>query len=115
MGGEHLADCPDLSALFAAIQPLECAAVLPLTAERGKCIDKLLGLQALGYGAMKNKCALIGFAGRELISGAGTDEAQGVLEIVVVHREVGSEPVDQVGIPGRLIDVIQRLNQSPPQ
>ena len=60
--GEHAVYRADLATLFAAVQALEGPAVLPLATERGKGIDELLGLQALGHGAVKYVSVFAGFA-----------------------------------------------------
>ena len=113
--GEHAVHRADLAALFAAVQTLEGPAVLPLAAEGGEGVDELLGLQALGYGAAEDKGAFAGFARRQLIGAAGANETQGVLEVVFVCGQIVGEPVEQIGIPRGLIEIIKWLHQAAPQ
>ena len=93
MRAEHFINGPDLAALLAPVEPLKRAAVLPLPAESGEGIDKLLGLQAFGCGAVEDKRADTGLVRGQLIGAAVTDKAEGVLEVVAVGGEIGSQPV----------------------
>ena len=48
--------------------------------------------------------------GGQLISPRGQDEPDRVLEVVVVLDQVGRQPIEQFGIPGFLIDVVDRFD-----